>query len=195
MARWSVGGVVRLPFQVQDGHLEDRRPVVATASLLGCQQLCWMASDMLTGPAMASVYCLDMAQLPHGQRARRSAARAGRVAFLAAALFLLGLIAIFASDAKATPQSTTGFSQVASATSTLTQGDDQQVVCPICGRLICAIPDDALEASPSNSALPPAGPRPMLVIGSVRLSKARAPDPLFSASPASFEPRGPPFVD
>ena len=154
-----------------------------------------MATDMLTGPAMAGVHCLDMVQLPHGQRARRSAVRAGRVAFLAAALFLLGLIAIFASDAKATPQSSTGFSQVASATGKLTQGDDQQAICPICGRLICAIPDDALEASPSNSALPPAGPRPMLVIGSVRLSRAHAPDPPVSVFPASFEPRGPPFVD
>lgn len=154
-----------------------------------------MATDMLTGPAIASVRCQAMAQLRHGQRTRRSAVRAGRVALLAAALFLLGLTAIFASEATATPQSTAGFSQIASATGLLPPRDDQQAICPICGRLICVIPEDALAASPSNSALPPAGPRPMLVIGTVRLSSARAPDPPVSVSPASFEPRGPPFVD
>ncbi len=150
---------------------------------------------MLTGTAIASVHCLDMAQFPHGQRARQSAVRAGQVAFLTAALFLLALIAIFAFDAKASPQSTTGFSGIASATGTLAQGDDQQAICPICGRLIYVIPDDALAASPSNSAFPPSCPRPLMAIGSVRLSRARAQDPPVFVFPASFEPRGPPSVD
>lgn len=150
---------------------------------------------MLMGPAMASVHCLDMAQLIRGQQTRRSAVLAGRVAFLAATLFLLGLIAIFASDAKATPQSTIGLSQIAGPTGALTPGDDQQAKCPICGRLICAIPDDALTASPSGSALPPVCLGPMPVIGSVRLPKVRTLDAPVSVFPASFEPRGPPFVD
>jgi hypothetical protein len=117
------------------------------------------------------------------------------VAFLAISVLLLGLIAIFASDAKATPQSTTGFSWIASAPGALAPGHDQQARCPVCGRLICAIPDDELVASSLDSALPPTGLGSMLAIGFVHLPRVPASYPPAFVFPASFEPRGPPFVD
>ena len=136
-----------------------------------------------------------MAPLASGQQARRSAVRAGRVTLVAAAVFLLGLVAIFAHDAKATPQSVMGFSQIVGTTGASTPGDDGRVVCPGCRRLVCTNPKDVWADPPSDGALSPAEAGPMPVNRSVRLSRARAQDapaPIFATS---FEPRGPPFVD
>jgi hypothetical protein len=105
------------------------------------------------------------------------------------------LLATFALDAKATPQPAVGFSQIGSATGAVAPGGDREAKCPICGRLVCPIPDDLLAASPPDTALSAADPDPVPVIGTVRLSGARVPDALVSIFPTAFEPRGPPFVD
>jgi hypothetical protein len=133
-----------------------------------------------------------MQHLASGQQARRSAVRVGRVAFVAAAAFLLGLIAIFVHDAKATPQSAIGFSQITGATCAAAPDDDQEATCPVCGRLGCPT---LLAASPPDTALSPTDLGPVPVIGFVRLSRARVPGMPLSIFPTSFEPRGPPFVE
>lgn len=146
---------------------------------------------------MASVECMNDAPPPdrNVQRVGRSV-HPGWISVLLITLFAVGLVANFVADAKPLPQSAMGISQIVSATGNWTPDDDRQLVCPVCGRLVCLVPDDLLAASPPDSALPPADAVPTPVIGCVRLPWARAPDAAVSIFlVSSFEPRGPPFVD
>ena len=138
---------------------------------------------------MVNVHCMDMAQ------AKRRV-HAGWTVFLHITLFLAGLVVIFASDANAVPRSVIGFSEIGIAANNSTPDGERQLICPVCGRLVCLIPDDVLPAAPPDSALSPVDPVAMPVIASVRLAWARVPDEAVSIyAVSSFEPRGPPFVD
>lgn len=119
---------------------------------------------------------------------------AGWTAFLLITLFLVGWVVIFAPDAKAVPRSAISFSKIGIAENSTPDGD-RQLICPVCRRLVCLIPEDLPPASPPDNALSPIEPVPMPVVASVRLPWARVPDAavtIFVVS--SFEPRGPPFV-
>lgn len=144
---------------------------------------------------MANGHKLFLAQWPRGQPARRRAVRVGR-AVLAAALFLLALTAISAADAKAMPHLAMGFVQIVSTTNVSTLPDDgERAMCPICGRPVGTVPSDIRADTPSGGVLAPADAVPIPVNGSVQVSCARTPEAPLSTFPASFEPRGPPFVD
>lgn len=146
---------------------------------------------------MVNVHCMDMVQWAEGnvpQPKRRF--YAGGAAFLLITLFLAGLVAAFASDAKAVPRSAIGLSKIGIAAENSTPDGDRQLICPVCGRIVCLIREDLVPASLSDSALPPVDPVPMPVIASLRLPWARVPDAAVSIFViSSFEPRGPPFVD
>lgn len=136
---------------------------------------------------MVNVRYMDMAQ------AKRRV-HAGWTVFLLITLFLAGSVVIFASDANAVPRSAIGFSKIGIAANNATPDGERQLICPVCGRLVCLIPEDLLPASPCDSALPPVDPVAIPVIASVRLPCARVPDAavaIFVVS--SFDPRGPPF--
>lgn len=142
---------------------------------------------------MAGVHCLEMVLLARGKfQPARGSVRDLRTVLFAATLFLLGLATIFACDAKAA-QSAIGYTQSVSATGVSTPDDDRQLICPICGRPVCTIPDDALATSPPGSALAQADTALTPVPGSVRVPLVRARDAPFATFFASFEPRGPPF--
>jgi hypothetical protein len=136
-----------------------------------------------------------MVHLALGQRTRRNASSgAGRVVVIAISLILLGLASSLASSARATSQSAIAFSQIDSAPGAIATDHGGETTCPICGRLVCPIPDDLLMASPPNTALLAADFDPAQVVASVRLPEARAPDAAVSVFPTLFEARGPPFV-
>lgn len=144
---------------------------------------------------MASGHKLASAQWNCRQPARRSAVCFGR-AILAAALFLLGVTTISAADAKALPHLAIGFAQIVSTTNVLTPlDDDERAMCPICGRAVGTVPSNVRADSPSGGALAPADAVPIPANGSVQFSCARAAAAPVSTFPASFEARGPPFVD
>lgn len=146
---------------------------------------------------MVNIHRMDTVQSAEGNapQAKRRV-HAGWTAFLLITLFLAGLVVIFAADAKAVPRSAIGFSEIGIAAKNSTPDGDRQLICPVCGRLVCLIPEDPPPASPPDNALSPVEPVPMPVVASVRLPWARVPDAavtIFVVS--SFEPRGPPFVD
>jgi hypothetical protein len=146
---------------------------------------------------MANIHCMDMAQSveSNAPQAKRRV-HAGWTAFLLITLFLAGLVVIFAPDAEAVPRSAIGFSKIGIAAKNSTPDGDRQLMCPVCGRPVCLIPEDLPPASPPDNALSPVEPVPTPVVASVRLPWARVPDAavtIFVVS--SFEPRGPPFVD
>lgn len=136
---------------------------------------------------MVNVRYMDMAQ------AKRRV-DAGWTVFLLITLFLAGSVVSFASDANAVPRSAIGFSEIGIAANNATPDGERQLICPVCGRLVCLIPEDLLPASSCDSALPPVDPVAIPVIASVRLPCARAPDAaVANFVVSSFDPRGPPF--
>lgn len=143
---------------------------------------------------MLDVHRIGAAQSAEGNvpQAKRRV-HAGRTAFLLIKLFLAGVVVIFASDAKVMPSLATDFKVGIAAKNSKPDGD-RQLTCPVCGGLVCLIPEYPLLASPPDKASSPVDPVPMPVIASARLPCSRGPDAAVSIFVvASFEPRGPPF--
>lgn len=145
---------------------------------------------------MVNIYCMDMAQWAKGNipQAKRRV-HAVWTAFPLITLFLAALVVIFASDAKVMPRSAIDFSKIGIAAKNSTPDGGRQFICPVCGRLVCPMPEGLPLASSPDGTLPPVDPVPMPVIASVRLPRARVPDAAVSIFVvSSFEPRGPPVL-